>query len=53
LIILLDMTKLLDFSTQPGNGKPSEAKTEIKAESKTEVRIKTSAAEARGTAASK
>jgi purine-binding chemotaxis protein CheW len=53
LIILLDMTKLLDFSAQGGNGAPGEAKAEVKTESKTEVRTKTSTTEARGAAASK
>jgi purine-binding chemotaxis protein CheW len=61
LIILLDMTKLLDFSAQPGNAKSvdtkveskSEGKAEVKAEVKTEVKTKTGASEARSAAASK
>jgi purine-binding chemotaxis protein CheW len=53
LIILLDMTRLLDFSAQPGNGIAGEAKLEGKAEVKVEVKTKTGVIEARGTAASK
>ena len=50
LIILLDMTKLLDFSTQPGKaGAAGESKIEGKT---TEVEAK-AGTEARGTAASK
>ncbi|MGO9124798.1 MAG: chemotaxis protein CheW [Terriglobales bacterium] len=53
LIILLDMTKLLDFSSQPGKSGPGEDKTGAKTEAKTEVITKTGASEARGAAASK
>jgi purine-binding chemotaxis protein CheW len=49
LIILLDMTKLLDFSAQPGKSAAGETKTENKAEAAS----KSGATEARGTAASK